>query len=109
MQTHDDRDSEIYARLFRDAERMTKDKLNEITAGKPGESVLAEETTNRFLIRQLPEDPLALRISIGRVKDSNGSSYLTFRGAPDLIKDLLQQAAVCFGATLTWGGGKDAE
>ena len=76
------------------ADELTKNKGNIIAAGDlHGEQVLREEKVGMFLIRELPEDPLALRISIGEgnqvVPDS---AYMVFRGRPNDICQLLERA-----------------
>lgn len=79
-------------------EAMTALKQNIITAGDlHGEKVLHEETIDGILIKRLPDDPLALRISIGApnlADDERG--YLVFRGNPRLIEQLLERTLAAF-------------
>ncbi len=104
MQTHDDRDagSGIGA-IEKEAERMTKEQLNELTAGKPGEASV-EQSVGQFFIVQRPDDKFALRISIGEVNDvkswfGDPDCYLVFRGNPRDIEELLARALAAFRAS----------
>ena len=103
MQTHDDRDAPSGG-LQELAERMTKERLNELTAGKPGELIVKEQTVGQVYICQRPDDPLALRISIGEVNNvkiqfGDPSVYLVFRGDPRDIEELLERALNAFRAS----------
>jgi hypothetical protein len=62
-----------------------------ITQPAPGERVLWEYFMGHVLIRQLPDDPLALRISIGEVS-RDGAMYLVFRGDPAEVGRVLMRA-----------------
>jgi hypothetical protein len=95
MESHDDRPSnDALDALRRKAEELTARGENLITAGAPNERSLFERTRGGFLLRQLPEDPLALRISIGEAHDKHmgESAYLVFRGDRDTITTLLRRA-----------------
>lgn len=112
MQSHDDRDFSpprtdleppALAALRREAGRLTALGLNRITAGAPGESFIAQARRGGFLIGRLPDDPLALRVSIGEAHERllGGSAHLVFRGDPRTIEALLRRAlAALDGATL---------
>ena len=108
-QTHDDYDSNSeLARLWKEsqmdretpldalrrkASEMTARGENLITAGAPHERDLLAMHRGGFNIRRLPDDPLALRISIGEAHDKDiESAYLVFRGDPKTITALLRRA-----------------
>jgi len=95
MQTHDDYDgSAAFADLRKLAEEMTARGENLITAGAPFERMVMEQQRGGFLVRQLPDDPLAFRISIGAAHDKRlgESAYLVFRGDPATVRRLLERA-----------------
>ena len=110
MQTHPDYDSPNFQRfidMFESektaaeltleamklkAERMMEAGESQITAGAPGEEVVDEDTTPHCHVKQLPDDPLALRISIGEGRGIPESRYLVFRGDPQEVVDLLDRA-----------------
>lgn len=98
MQSHDDTSAaDALDRLRKRAEDLTARGENLIAAGAPFERTLSEVTRGGFLIRQLPEDPLALRISIGEAHEHSPlrrefSSYLVYRGDRDVIVNLLRRA-----------------
>lgn len=94
MQSHDDSDSnKALSALRKLAEEMTARGENLITAGAPSERVLLEMTRGGFAIRRLPDDPFALRISIGEAEQLHAfGSYLVFRGEPKAIVSLLRRA-----------------
>jgi hypothetical protein len=79
--------------------------VNRITAGYPGERPLFEATHHGFTIRQLADDPLALRISIGEARSTGPSptaakvAYVVYRGDPATIKALLRRALAALEAT----------
>lgn len=104
MQTHDDRDAGSgVGALAKEAERMTKERLNELTAGKPGESSV-DQQVGQFYIVERPADNFALRISIGEVNDvkpwfGDADCYLVFRGNPRDIEDLLERSLAAFRAS----------
>lgn len=75
------------------AERMLAAKESVITAGAPGEAVLAEETHNRVCVRKLPDDPLdVLRISVGEAVGIGDSAYCVIRGDKLAALELLRRA-----------------
>jgi hypothetical protein len=95
MQSHDDRDgNDTLAAFWKEAQGLTARGENLITAGAPNEVAVAEWTRGGFLIRQLPPDPLALRISVGEAHDKRigESAYLVFRGDRSTITTLLRRA-----------------
>ena len=80
-------------KLFEDkADQMTDRRLNLITAGEPGESALYEETVDGLILRHMPDDPLALRISIGEPHELDEGAYCVFRGKPSETIGLLERA-----------------
>lgn len=95
MQSHEDSAAnDALQELRRKAEELTARGENLITAGAPNERALFERTRGGFLLRQLPDDPFALRISIGEAHDKRmgESSYLVFRGDRETIEALLRRA-----------------
>lgn len=86
------------------ADEMVAKRESLITAGAPGEKEIFSKNVRScgvdILLRQLPDDPLCLRISIGEGHRIPGSAYCVFRG--DLIKAiaLLKQARVAMQAEL---------
>ena len=101
MQSHDDYDSNsAWAALRKAAEEMTAHGENLITAGAPFERAAFEAKSGGFLIRQMPEDALALRISIGEAHDKRlgESSYLVFRGERGEVRTLLVRALAALDA-----------
>lgn len=96
MQSHRDADAtrrqEYFDALKQKAEEMTARKENLITAGKPGEKELFAQQVGLIFVRRLPDDPLALRISIGEARDVEESAYLVFRGDPEWVMELLDRA-----------------
>jgi hypothetical protein len=100
-QSHNDgmhRDASIFEVLSKQAKEMLKDGSSQITAGKMGEQILFEQETEHCLIRQLPDDPNCLRISIGEANMSTHDSYLVFRGDPLKCKLLLTRMLNAFRA-----------
>jgi hypothetical protein len=90
----DDDESAQLSALQQEARRLTEEGRNRITAGTPGEPVLFEVVQQGVRIRRLPDDPLALRISIGAppvAPDTGKSAYLVFRGDPKLTVALLRR------------------
>lgn len=69
-----------------------------ITAGAPGERALLDTVVGPIVVKRLPEDPLALRISIGQ-PHSGAGAYLVFRGDPAAIRALLECALAAFRLT----------
>ena len=95
MESHEDRPAnDLLNELRQKAEDLTARGENLITAGAPGEAALFERTRGGFRLRQLPEDSLALRISIGEAHSKllGESAYLVFRGDKDTITTLLRRA-----------------
>jgi hypothetical protein len=97
MQTHRDDDAQTRAdhqiqELEKRAAEMTERGLNRMTAGASGETPLREETHGNLTVRQLPDDPLAWRVSLGRLRGSD-DAYLVFRGDIGRIRVLLSQAS----------------
>ena len=98
MQSHEDfmgaKAWDDLQKLKERAEELSARGENLITAGAPGEPVLFERMRGGFLLRKLPNDALALRISIGEAHDKRISeaSYLGFRGAAEAITTLLRRA-----------------
>lgn len=113
MQTHDDRDTpglleaeqrevlrqqkdklrDTIAQLSARAEQMTEEGTNRITAGAPGEQPLGEIELGGIHVRRMPDDPLALRISVGEITRPRAiGAYLTFRGGREQCIALLERA-----------------
>lgn len=81
--------------MFEDkAAQLTERRMNTYTAGTEEERALWAELSNGVMITQMPKDPLAVRISIGKAYDidEDGSTYLSFRGKPSEVIELLEQA-----------------
>src|SRR5438128_7229717 len=94
MESHrdDDADQAAYERLAELARKMTAEGTNRITAGAPGEHILEEKSRAGVCVRRLPDDPNALRISIGEVIIGGGhgeSAYLVYRGNEAAVTRLL--------------------
>ena len=95
MQTHDDDDSNSpLSALRKKAEEMTARGENLLTAGAPAERALLDVQVGGFMVRQLPDDPFALRISIGEAPNKRlfESAYLVYRGDRRAIEALLVRA-----------------
>lgn len=76
--------------MFSDlASAMTEAKLNLITAGKPGEKALYTDLIDGVRVTRMPEDPLAMRISIGKPHDLDEGTYFVFRGNPSKVISFL--------------------
>jgi hypothetical protein len=73
-------DSEILRQLEGRVEKMTAEGSNTITAGMSGETPIWEYAVNGFLVRKLPDDPLCIRISIGRPNGNVPGNYVVVRG-----------------------------
>ena len=61
-------------------EQMTERGLNLITAGKPGEEPLETYEIDGVMVRHMPSDPLAVRVSLGTPHDLTEGTYCVFRG-----------------------------
>lgn len=106
MQSHHDGDAAAGLRRLFDpkpanldalqkrARELTANGQNIITAGAPGEEPIGVEETPHAFLTHLPDDPLALRISIGEGRDVPGSRYVVLRGDPAECLDLLERAAM---------------
>ena len=82
-------------KLFNDkAAQMTKAQLNTITAGITDEKPLYQEIDGGVHVTRMPDDPLAMRISVGAPHDLDEGSYLVFRGSPSKAIELLEQSIV---------------
>jgi hypothetical protein len=95
METHRDSDAQVSTSLEaleRRAAEMTERGENIITAGAPGEAPLSESRIDGMTIREMPQDPLALRISIGGGRLLGDDAYLVYRGPRQAIHDLLRRA-----------------
>lgn len=100
MQSHEDSaGSHALDQLRKRAEELTVRGENLLTAGAPNERALAESTRGGFLIRQLPDDSLALRISIGEAREHfpGDTAYLVYRGDKATITALLRRALAALG------------
>lgn len=85
-------ETRLLNRLEQKAVEMVKNKDSEITAGKLGEEILWEHTENNITLRRLPDDDLALRVSIGSVNIERRTDYFVFRGDPKRVYNLLKRA-----------------
>lgn len=102
MQSHDDWDSnDGFALMRKLAKEMTSRGENLITAGLAGEHS-TEMMRGGLLIRRLPDDPFALRLSIGEAHDKRmgESAYLVFRGDPQACFQLLKRSMAALQAAL---------
>lgn len=81
--------------LQRKAERMVRGRESEITAGVPGEPVLAEYVAHGMNVTRRPDDEHGLaRISVGGGVPGKGEfDYCVFRGSPEVCAALLDEAA----------------
>ncbi len=55
---------------------------NKITAGAPGEAILDRAIVGDVLIKRLPLDMRAIRVSAGRPRDRQYGAYCVYRGSP---------------------------
>jgi len=100
MQSHNDWEANrALSELRKRAEELSTRGENLITAGTPNERVQWERERGGFVLRQLPDDPLCDRISIGEVRDrvsalvsDQPQAYLVFRGDRATITVLLERA-----------------
>jgi hypothetical protein len=105
MASHSDRDSRGTDEKYKDvlekfrerAEKLTEERANIITAGRDGEKHLFEATRDGVLIRQLPDDPLCIRVSIGKPYDIRVGAYCVYRGTESSVKDLLRECLKALG------------
>jgi hypothetical protein len=107
MQTHRDEDmlpSSIVAKAIRAQENLKRRAEGyaergdtSITAGVPGEAVLAEEHIGGVHVLQRPDDPDCLRASVGGLDVPGQFTYLVFRGDPVAVEEQLRRAfsAIC--------------
>ena len=84
-------EGDFFKRLIARSEQLTEQKANTIAAGNlHGEPVLEEATVDDVLLRRLPDDPLALRISVGG-PDSREDAYCVYRGDRAAVIALLER------------------
>lgn len=86
--------AEKLAALEQRAREMVANGESEITAGRPGEESLGDLSTPHGHVRRLPDDTLALRISIGEGRGIPDSRYIVFRGDPGECLELLERAVL---------------
>jgi hypothetical protein len=95
-QTHEDRDARFdWQRLEKRADDMVANRLSEITAGAPGETVLDAYKYDGIYVTRRPADEQGVaRISIGAgtIGDSRKMRYCVFRGSPEVCAALLEEA-----------------
>lgn len=87
------------SRLEERAARMTAAGESRVTAGAPGEPVLAAWRHAGIVVRQMPDDPDALRVSVGQVlgggpESEDDDAYCVFRGRYEEVRTLLRRALV---------------
>lgn len=99
MQTHPDSDTPVRGtlkqaldNLERRAEGYAERGDASITAGVPGEPILAEERIGDVHIVQRPDDPDCLRASVGGLNFPDQATYLVFRGDSMAIEEQLRCA-----------------
>ena len=111
MQTHEDSDVPREVREWRDqqakklrepfdfkrledrAKKIVSEGGSEITAGKPGEPVLAQWKSEGVYVTQRPDDEQGiLRISVGGGLTSVDLNYCVFRGDRVACAELLAKA-----------------
>lgn len=99
MQTHNDSDfrksdlQSMLSNLKQEADKMTAEGSNQITAGKPGELSEFEFNHKGFRVKKLPDDENGvLRISIGGVPSDLDFNYCVIRGDRDQCIELLRKA-----------------
>ena len=91
MQSHDDR--EWFDSLKRKATAMQELGLSHITAGSPGEPILAQWKHGNMDVTRRPDDEHGItRVSIGGESPELDGNYLVFRGEPITCRALLSQA-----------------
>jgi hypothetical protein len=82
-------DLEMFERMAR---QMRESGASQITGGKEGEKPIAEYAVGTIYCRKMPDDPLALRISIGEGHNVKESAYCVFRGNVADVIELLDRA-----------------
>lgn len=96
MQTHEETDftDRFMSRLQERADKAKQEGGGQITAGKPGEAVLAEWKHGGMSCRHLPDDEQGiLRISVGGTPSSGVPfEYCTIRGSVGECIKLLERA-----------------
>ena len=96
MQTHYDSDfrSKYLDSLREKADRMTKEKLSQITAGQEGEKPLAAWKAEGMQVQHMPDDEHGiLRISVGGGHNIPIKlDYCTIRGSVGQCITLLEKA-----------------
>lgn len=85
-------DTHLFNKMTEKVKELSESQQNTITAGVYGEQVLFEYADNDMLLRRLPDDPLAVRISIGEANLSVGGTYCVFRGDPERAKKILTRS-----------------
>lgn len=80
--------------LHEKARRMSAAESNTIAAGEKGEIALGVLASPHGYVTQLPDDPLALRVSIGEGIDLDGSRYCVIRGDPAECLDLVERVTL---------------
>lgn len=92
MESHRDKPDHIeenYEKLKERAAKMIANKESEIAnSGEP----IEERKVGRFLIRHLPDDEVCNRISIGSGRQLGLAGYISFRGDPREVEQLLKRA-----------------
>lgn len=86
--------SDFFEALSQRAKRMTEAGINRVTAGSPEEKPLFEKQAGSVFIRRFPQDPIALRISIGEgfIESRGPTAYCVFRGGQGDCIELLERA-----------------
>lgn len=92
VQSTSKRDQEIREAFSKRAEELTTQQANLITAGHSDEPVLLEKDVDGILVRRLPKDPLAIRISIRRPYELSEGAYIVYRGDRDRVVELLEES-----------------
>ena len=92
-------ESAVLLALREEAQKLSAAGKNKITAGAPDEKPLMEESVGAIWIRKLPDDPLALRISIGEGHLMQDSAYLVFRGNDGDVLALLERSVAALRAS----------
>lgn len=89
--SHDDR--EWHDSLKRKCAAMQELGLSQITAGSPGEPILAQWKYGDMEVTRRTDDEHGItRISIGGASEELDENYLVFRGEPITCRALLSQA-----------------
>ncbi len=90
----DDSPEKVFAALEAKATDMLAKGESQITAGRPDEKEVGSLETPHGFVRQLPDDPLCLRISVGEATRIPGSRYIVLRGQPEACLELLERAVM---------------